>query len=70
MEEFTETVSTLANKAGVVSASTVRGYADSGLLECIRLEGSGTRLFRASDAAKVRELFQARMANRGRHKAA
>lgn len=64
MSDFTETSTSLAQKAGV-SAETVRRYADLGLLE-FRVAADGTRLFSAEGAGRVSEIYADRIANRGR----
>jgi hypothetical protein len=45
-------------------AGTVRGYADGGLVECLRLP-SGQRLFKRSAPALVQKLRAERLAHRG-----
>lgn len=64
MAEFTETSSELARQAKVTQP-TIRKYADAGLLDFVKAS-DGTRLFRAGQADRVREIFAARMANRRR----
>ena len=54
----------IARAAGVLP-ETVRHYADLNLIEHTRLVG-GQRMFRASAAQRVREIYTQRMANRGR----
>lgn len=67
-EDFTETASAIARGAGR-TADTVRLYATMGLLEC-RVASNGTRLFRKADVDRVREIYERRIANRGRRPAA
>ena len=64
--EHTETVGSIARAAGV-STVTVRQYCKEGLLACIRC-ADGRRLFQPSATQRVRELFEQRMANRGRRR--
>lgn len=61
---FTETTSELARRAGT-TPPTIRKYADAGWLDFV-LASDGTRLFRAGQAEKVREIYARRMASRGR----
>ena len=61
---FTDTTSTLARAAGVTTPTVVL-YARLGLLEHVRAS-SGMRLFKQGQAEKVREIFNDRMAWRGR----
>jgi len=62
--QFTDTSSALARDARVTQP-TVRRYAELGLLDFI-VASDGTRLFRSGQAARVREIFETRMANRTR----
>jgi hypothetical protein len=62
-ENYSETSNTIAAKVPC-DASTVRGYADAGWLECRRL-ASGVRLFKASAVEQVRKLRAERIAHRG-----
>ena len=64
MLEFTETTTGLARTA-LVTADTVRLYADMGLLE-FRVASNGTRLFPVTAAEAVRRIYATRIANRGR----
>jgi DNA-binding transcriptional MerR regulator len=64
MGEYVDTTSTLARLAEV-TAPTVALYADLGLLDYIRAS-NGMRLFRSGQAARVREIYVARIASRGR----
>lgn len=66
-EQFTDTSSELARQARVTQP-TIRAYADAGLLEYVTAS-DGTKLFRAGQAPKVREIYAQRMANRGRRSA-
>lgn len=68
MDAFTETSTEIARKARVTSA-TVTKYARAGLLD-FQVASDGTRLYRADQAAKVREIYAARMLGRGRRSAA
>ena len=68
-DQFTDTTSQLAREAAV-TAQTVVVYADKGWLEHIRLPGTGMRLFRTGQAAKVREIYLERLSLRGRRPAA
>ena len=61
-DDFKETSGELARKAKVTQV-TVRKYADLGLLEFI-VASNGTRLFRAGQSKKVREILAERLANR------
>jgi DNA-binding transcriptional MerR regulator len=63
MESFTETSSAIGRASGMTPA-TVNKYADLGLLDFIRAS-DGTRLFRAGQEEKVREIHAERMRNRG-----
>lgn len=63
---YTETSSQLARNAEV-TAALIRLYAGLGLLDYIRAS-NGTRLFRAGQAEKVREIYTQRMARAGRRK--
>jgi DNA-binding transcriptional MerR regulator len=67
MTEFTETTSALAREAGT-TAATIRKYADANLLQYVTAS-NGTRLFKAGQADRVRQIYARRMANRGRHPA-
>jgi hypothetical protein len=62
-EGFVETTGSIARKAEVLP-ETVRLYADSGLLECRRL-ANRVRMFKPSAVARVRELYDERMAHKG-----
>jgi DNA-binding transcriptional MerR regulator len=62
-EQYSETSGTLA-RLSRVSIDTIRDYADGSLIDCIRLP-TGQRLFKRSTAARVREIYRKRMANRG-----
>jgi hypothetical protein len=62
-ENYSETSNTIAAKVPC-DASTVRGYADAGWLECRRL-ASGVRLFKASAVERVRKLRAERLGRRG-----
>lgn len=64
MTNYIETTSELARKA-CVAQPTIRKYADAGLLDFVKAS-DGTRLFRAGQAEKVREIYARRMANRGK----
>jgi DNA-binding transcriptional MerR regulator len=64
---YTHTSGQLARDAGV-TVVTVALYADRGWLDCVR-SSNGMRLFRSGQAPKVREIYAARMANRGRRSA-
>ena len=61
---YTETIGSTA-RAAKVAVATVRAYADKGLVECIRT-ADGRRMFQASAAQRVREIYRERMARRGR----
>jgi DNA-binding transcriptional MerR regulator len=65
---YTDTTSKLAREAEV-TAPTVRAYANKGWLDFITAS-DGTRLFRAGQAPKVREIYAKRIAQRGRAPAA
>jgi DNA-binding transcriptional MerR regulator len=67
-DAYIDTTTKLAREAEV-TGPTIALYADLGLLEFIRAS-NGTRLFRSGQAARVREIYSERMANRGRRKAA
>jgi DNA-binding transcriptional MerR regulator len=62
-EPYNQTTSTLARLA-CCEPQLVRDYANLQLIECIRLE-NGTRLFKSSAAARVREIRAERLARRG-----
>jgi DNA-binding transcriptional MerR regulator len=62
-EEFIETVNEVARGARC-DPSTVRVYADAGLVECRRL-ANGTRLFRRSASKEVAQILANRLAKRG-----
>jgi DNA-binding transcriptional MerR regulator len=62
MDEYTLTSTDIGRKA-LVTAATVTKYARAGLLE-YRTASDGTRLYRASDADRVREIFTRRMSRR------
>jgi len=64
--EFNKTVSQVAAEVPA-SAGTVRAYADSGLVESIRVGTGGVRMFRADAAGKVREILRQHLAKKGRH---
>lgn len=64
MGEFSETSGTLARAAGV-TVQTIVAYANAGLLEHYKIS-NGTRLFRSGQADKVRQIYAARIANRGK----
>lgn len=66
-QEFEDTTGSLAREARV-SLPTVKLYADKGLLE-YRRAANGIRLFRRGQAPRVREIYEQRMANRGRKSA-
>jgi DNA-binding transcriptional MerR regulator len=65
--QYTVMTSRLANDADVTSP-TIRTYADLGLLDFIE-SSNGVRLFREGQAGRVREIYEARMRNRGRRSA-
>ena len=67
-EDFTDTSGELARKSKVTQV-TVRKYADLGLLEFI-VASNGTRLFRAGQSKKVREILAERLTKRRRAPAA
>ena len=61
---YTDTSSALARQAEVTQP-TIRKYADAGLLDFV-VASDGTRLFRAGQAERVREIYDESMARRGR----
>ena len=63
MDTYTDTVTELARLAGV-NGTTIRVYADEGLLDFVRAS-NGTRLFKTGQAERVRELIEQRIARRG-----
>ncbi len=65
-EEFTETSNAIARAVPTqpCDPSTVRFYADQGLIECRRL-ANGIRLFKPSAALRVEEIRTERLARRG-----
>jgi DNA-binding transcriptional MerR regulator len=62
-EEFVETVNEVARGARC-DPSTVRVYADAGLVVCRRL-ANGTRLFQRSASKEVAKILARRLAKRG-----
>jgi DNA-binding transcriptional MerR regulator len=64
MKDYLETSGELAREARVTQP-TIRKYADAGLLDFV-IASNGTRLFRAGQAKKVREILATRLENRGR----
>lgn len=66
-QEYTDTSGSLARESGV-TVQTVVTYADAALLDYIRL-ANGTRLFRAGQAHRVKEILAQRVAGRGRRNA-
>jgi len=66
-QEYVETTGELARASGV-TVQTIVTYADAELLDYIRL-ANRTRLFRAGQATRVREILAQRMASRGRRSA-
>jgi hypothetical protein len=62
MAEYTETATKLGRDSGKTS-TTIRKYADEGWLDYI-VASNGTRLFKPGQAAKVKEIYAARMAVR------
>ena len=66
--EYTDTTSRLAGDSKVTGV-TVRKYSDMGYLDYI-VASDGTRLFRKGQAARVREIYTQRMANRTRARSA
>lgn len=64
MGQFTDTTSELARQAEV-TPPTVRKYADLGFLEFV-VASNGVRLYRSGQADRVREIYEERMARRGR----
>lgn len=64
---YIETTAHLARASGV-GEQRVRDYAKEGLLDYVTAS-NGTRLFREGQAARVREIYTQRMANRGRKRA-
>jgi hypothetical protein len=64
-EQFTLTTSAVAREVDPpCDPSTVRDYADWGLIECFRL-ASGVRLFKPSAAAEVIRIRAERLSRRG-----
>lgn len=63
-QSYTDTASKLAREAEVTTP-TVRTYANHGWLDFI-IASNGTRLFRAGQASKVRDIYTKRVAQRGR----
>jgi len=64
MAEYTDTSSELARQARVTQP-TIRKYADKRLLDYVTAS-NGTRLFRAGQAKRVREIYAQGIARRGR----
>ena len=64
MTKYTDTTSQLARDAEV-TPPTIRLYADMDLLDYV-VASNGVRLFCTGQAARVREIYRARMAHRGR----
>ena len=64
MTDYTDTTSEIARQAKV-TPPTVRKYADMGLLDYVTAS-NGVRLYRAGQAGIVREIYDQRMAMRGR----
>lgn len=65
--QFTDTSGKLARDAGT-TVPTVTKYAREGLLDFV-VCSNGTRLFRAGQAKRVKEILADRMALRGRRSA-
>lgn len=63
-ETYSETTSAIARAANVLP-DTVRLYTNMGFLEHVRLK-SGVRLLKPSAVQRVREIYDQRMARRGR----
>jgi hypothetical protein len=64
MHTYIDTSGALARQSRVAVPTIVK-YAEAGWLDYI-VASDGTRLFRAGQADRVREIFERRMANRGR----
>lgn len=62
-DSFIETTSSVARRAGVL-AETVRLYGKLGLIDFLTLP-NGTKLYQASTADRVKEIYRERMARRG-----
>lgn len=68
MKLYDQTLSSISRGADCAS-STVRGYADAGLVECIRTT-SGHRMFTIDAIEQVKKVYAERLANRGRKRTA
>lgn len=66
-QAYTDTASKLARDAEVTSP-TIRNYARRGWLDFV-VASNGTKLFRAGQAQKVRDIYAKRIAQRGRARA-
>ena len=62
--KFTDTSGELARQSGVIQP-TIQKYANLGLLDYVTAS-NGTKLFRAGQAQKVRDILAQRMATRRR----